>query len=110
MRQAGSFQYQEKPAPAGIERSPDVPAVLAGRDGQKKAIRLERGNAAMKVTMCLVLFLGFSMVSEAGILKVVTFPVIHPVATAVTTAKVATYPVRHPVKTIKAVSPVQPRW
>jgi hypothetical protein len=61
----------------------------------------------MKAT---ILFLAAVLAAQAGVLKVVTFPVRHPVATVTTTAKVATYPLRHPIRTIKAVSPVQPRW
>jgi hypothetical protein len=58
-----------------------------------------------------ILFLAVTAIAaQAGILKVATFPVRHPVVTVSTTAKVVSYPVRHPIKTIKAVSPVQPRW
>jgi hypothetical protein len=54
----------------------------------------------------IALFLALAGLASAGVLKVATFPVRHPVKTV----KAVTYPLAHPVKTLKAISPVQPRW
>ena len=48
----------------------------------------------------LILVLAAAIAAQAGILKVATYPVRHPVKTIKTTLKTGTYPVRHPIKTV----------
>lgn len=51
-----------------------------------------------RVVLIAVVGCLMGMTADAGVFRVVVFPVRHPVKTTKTVFRLATYPVRHPVK------------
>lgn len=54
----------------------------------------------MKRTFIVIIFAALASTAQAGVLKVTTQPVRHPLKDTKKVLAIASYPVRHPVKTV----------